>query len=244
MRKVSYFLLFLTLIITLNIPVLYATQENVYQEGQVYQDPDDGKYYKIIDGKPYEVDTGSSGEGSIADAFMNYSSTTTPDTDVINSLNENVVSPIGTVISFIIYIIFAMTAFTTVCDLLWITVPPLRSFLNNGVVTDSIGSANANLLGRNTAWTALAQNSANKANQHNMQSQVYAQQAQNLAAMGDRAGAQRAMYRANSEARMAQNNANWANHHMQEQAKSDAWRAQANQRTMESAQKRAENNQN
>lgn len=244
MRKVSYFLLFLTLIITLNIPVLYATQENVYQEGQVYQDPDDGKYYKIIDGKPYEVDTGSSGEGSIADAFMNYSSTTTPDADVINNLNKNVVTPIGTITSFIIYIIFAMTAFTTVCDLLWIAVPPLRSFLNDGVVTDNIGSANANLLGRNTEWTNMAQRNMAQANQYNMNVQAYQQQAQNLAAMGDMQGAQSAMRRANGQAQLAQQQQNFARSNMQGQARSDAWRAQANQRTMESAQKRAENNQN
>jgi hypothetical protein len=39
---------------------------------------------------------------------------------------------------------------------------------------------------------------------------------------------------------MAQNNANWANRHMQSQAQSDAWRAEHNRQAMQNAQQRAQ----
>lgn len=244
MIKLKYYLVLFTLIFIVSTPSIYATQNNMYQEGQIYQDPDNGKYYQIIDGKPYEIDKGSIDDGSISDAFKDYSSTTNPNAEVMTQVNETIVTPIGNITSFIIYIIFAMTAFTTVCDLLWIAVPPLRNYLYNGVVTNNIGSANANLLGRNTEWTNMAQRNMAQANQYNMNAQAYQQQAQTLAAMGDIQGAQSAMRRANGQAQLAQQQQNFARSNMQGQARSDAWRAQANQRTMESAQKRAENNQN
>ena len=134
-----------------------------------------------------------------------------------------------------------MTAFTTVCDLLWIGVPSLRPLLYNPS-QGATGAANANLLGRNMAWTGMAQNNMNKANQYNTNAQVYQQQAQNLAAMGDVAGAQQAMRRANGQSMLAQQQQRFAQRNMQHQAESDSWRTQANQRTLDAAQRRAENN--
>lgn len=238
--------MFLLLLLSLSLcsTFVYSTYADYegHEEGEIYLD-DDGFYYQIVDGRPFKLVGGEYDDtSSITDQMTSYTETNTPDAEVMNKSIPKIQKVCGTAISFIIMIFFAMTVFTTMCDLLYIGLPFLRPILYNQQGQSGVGTANANLVGRNEAWTQLAQNSMGRANQHNMNAQNYQQQAQNLAMMGDIRGAQRAMGRANSEAHMAQNNANWANRHMQSQAQSDAWRAQHNQRAMQSAQQRAQNN--
>lgn len=119
-------MLLLLLMLSCSAPI-FATDAS-HQEGEVYQG-DDGKYYEIINGKSMEIDNGSGSDGSIADVFKGYSKTTKPDSEVMADVRKNITSPLGTLISVIMYLIFAFTAFTTVTDLAYIAIPPIRSIL-------------------------------------------------------------------------------------------------------------------
>lgn len=131
MKSIKKYIIFTLLLFMFcsTVPIVtYATDTSTHQEGEVYQG-EDGFYYKIIDGKPYKVEGGSGSQGSISDEFKNYSSTTTPDGETMQKVNTKVSSVTGTAISVIMYLIFAFTGFTTACDLLYISMPPLRSVL-------------------------------------------------------------------------------------------------------------------
>lgn len=119
-------MLLLLLMFSCSVPI-FATDTS-HQEGEIYQG-DDGKYYEIINGKSMEIDNGSGSDGSIADVFKGYSKTTKPDSEVMADVRKNITSPIGTLISVIMYLIFAFTGFTTVTDLAYIAIPPIRSIL-------------------------------------------------------------------------------------------------------------------
>lgn len=114
-------LMFCTIV---NVPV-YALSSS-QAEDEVFLD-EDGKYYKIIDGRKYEVDNGSSGE--MSDLFKNYTETNKPDSEKMAEYVPQIQSTTGTVVSVIIYLIFALTASTTACDLLYIGIPGLRPTL-------------------------------------------------------------------------------------------------------------------
>ena len=194
-----------------------------------------------------EVNHGSADGGTLSDAFRETKKQNNEnmDTKVMDEASDKIYSLTGTITSAIIYLIFAFTAFTTACDLLYIGVPFLRPYLyDGGMGKDLTGQANANLIGRNMGWTANAMNNVNNANRHGANAQMYQQQAQQRAMMGDMAGARRSMHMANNEGHMANRQMQWANYNMNEQAKSDAWRAEHNQQAMQNAQRRANNNAN
>lgn len=190
------------------------------------------------------VVTGDEG-GTLSDAFrgVKEQNNANINADVMAEADKHITSFAGTITSCIIYLIFALTGFTTACDLLYIGVPFLRPYLYDGDLGQNMnGSANANLIGRNMGWTASAMGNMANANRHGANAQGYQQMAQQKAMMGDMRGARHAMHMANSENSMANRQMQWANRNMNEQAKSDAWRAQHNQDAMQRAQRRANNN--
>lgn len=153
MKFIKKYIIFTLLLLMFcsTVPIVtYATNTSTHQEGDVYQG-EDGFYYKIIDGKPYKVDDGSGSKGSITDSFKNYSDTITPDGETMQKVNTKVSSITGTAISVIMYLIFAFTGFTTACDLLYISMPPLRSVLypvNGGYSSNTMGAMNNSNMAR------------------------------------------------------------------------------------------------
>ena len=143
MKSIKKYIIFTLLLFMFcsTVPIVtYATDTSTHQEGEVYQG-EDGFYYKIIDGKSYKVEGGSGSQGSITDVFKDYSSTTTPNGETMQKVNTKVSSVTGTAISVIMYLIFAFTGFTTACDLLYISMPPLRSVLCPANEGSMMGSA-------------------------------------------------------------------------------------------------------
>jgi hypothetical protein len=121
-------------------PFFYITVNATYVE-------EDGKTYQIIDGQKYLVDHGSGDDQSISDAFSNYTDTTKPDSEQMTKYRGSITSTVGVVLSVIIYLIFALTVFTTACDLLYIAIPPIRPYLYNptGSSNNSVDSINGNM---------------------------------------------------------------------------------------------------
>jgi hypothetical protein len=235
-RKISLLLILITLITCFSFIIVNAS--STHSEGEVYEE--NGKTYKIVNGTPYEVDSGSGSDQSITDQFNNYSSTTTPDSDTMTQVGGKITNTAGTIISVIIYLIFALTAFTTACDLLYIAIPPIRPYLYDGGSEARYGSSNANLLGRNGSWTQMANHhDMAVANQRQGQANAYAQRAQMQAAMGDAAGARHSMNMANLNQQGANRRARWANEDMVNQQRSDNTRGELNQQAMTNAQNRA-----
>lgn len=66
---------------------------------------------------------------SITDVMRGYSDTTKPVESDVEKVTGGIVPKLGTLTSVIMYAIFAMTFFTTACDLAYIALPPLRPFL-------------------------------------------------------------------------------------------------------------------
>lgn len=131
-RRVSV-LLSLMLVLCMSVPVFAAsvdamTDDNTYidEAGNVYTYQDD-KVYKLVDGELYEVVNGS--QQSIIDVMKEKPGSDIPDAEVMGEATGLVGSTIGVVLSVIIYVFFAMTAFTTACDLAYIGVPAIRGFL-------------------------------------------------------------------------------------------------------------------
>lgn len=140
-RRVSI-LLSLMLVLCMSVPVLATsvdamTDDNTYidEAGNVYT-YQDGKVYKLVDGELYEVVNGS--QQSIIDVMKEKPGSDVPDSEVMGEATGLVGSTIGVALSVIIYVFFAMTAFTTACDLAYIGVPAIRGFLYER----SSGSAN------------------------------------------------------------------------------------------------------
>lgn len=104
------------------------TDENTYidEAGNVYTYQND-KVYQIIDGKPYEVVTGSS--QSIIDVMKQKPGSDKPDAEIMGQAQGVIGQTIGLALSCIIYVFFAMTAFTTACDLAYIGIPSVRSLM-------------------------------------------------------------------------------------------------------------------
>lgn len=131
-RRVSV-LLSLMLVLCMSVPVFAAsvdamTDDNTYidEAGNVYTYQDD-KVYKLVDGELYEVVNGS--QQSIIDVMKEKPGSDVPDAEVMGEATGLVGSTIGVALSVIIYVFFAMTAFTTACDLTYIGVPAIRGFL-------------------------------------------------------------------------------------------------------------------
>lgn len=66
---------------------------------------------------------------SLTGTMREFSSSNTPDKEVMETTGNTITSKAGVVISVIIYIFFALIGFTTACDLLYIAVPPIRPLL-------------------------------------------------------------------------------------------------------------------
>lgn len=138
------------------------TDENTYitDDGKVYTYQED-KVYQLIDGKLYEVVNGN--EQSIIDVFKAKPGSERPDGEVMSQVQDGIGKTVGLALSVIIYVFFAMTAFTTVCDLAYIGVPPIRSLLYE----NAGGSANANI--HTSVMHGIAQSQMNRAGQAAMQ---------------------------------------------------------------------------
>lgn len=104
------------------------TDENTYidESGNIYTYQND-KVYQLIDGQLYEVVTGNS--QSIIDVFKHKPGSDKPDSEVMGRTNDFISKTIGVALSVIIYVFFAMTAFTTACDLAYIGVPAVRPLM-------------------------------------------------------------------------------------------------------------------
>ena len=157
---------------------------------------------------------------SITDVMNGWSDNNTPDSEAMNTGGAKITKTAGIVISVIIYVFFAMTAFTTACDLLYITVPPLRPLLySNPSGRDNINNVNVyrkTAAGQSAAqWQSMANNSAAMAQQHMNNAQV-------LASQGDFRGAQHQMNMANFEQESANRRQRYANENATEQAINDA----------------------
>lgn len=189
--------------------------------------------------KAENVYRGSGDKQSITDIMGNYAEGdyTTPDEKVMKKAIPKIQNTTGTIISVIIYIIFAFNVLTTTIDLAWIAIPPLRPYLYN----PNEGSANA-YISRDTGWATLANRAANRANEYQAQANQHQVNAANLARNGDIHGADLEMNRARFANSMANDNRNSANRRMQYQRESDARHARWNQEHMNDAVNRAKRN--
>lgn len=70
-------------------------------------------------------------ESSITDVMRNMDEVNNPDKDLFNKGADKVQSTVGTAISVVVYIFFALLVFTTSCDLLYIVIPFSRKHLYN-----------------------------------------------------------------------------------------------------------------
>lgn len=104
------------------------TDENTYidEAGNIFTYQND-KVYQLIDGQLYEYVNGNS--QSIMDVFKNKPGSERPDSEVMGRTNDFISKTIGVALSVIIYVFFAMTAFTTACDLAYIGVPAVRPLM-------------------------------------------------------------------------------------------------------------------
>ena len=98
--------------------------------------------------KAEKVYRGSADDQSITDIMNDYADGkyTTPDADVMKETVPKIQDTTGTIISVLLYLFFAFNVLTTVIDLAWIAIPPIRPFLyspednkNNG---NNIGQSN------------------------------------------------------------------------------------------------------
>lgn len=110
------------------VSVSGMTDENTYidEAGNVYTYQND-KVYQLIDGTLYELVNGN--EQSIIDVMKKKPGSEAPDAEIMGQAQSVIGSTIGVALSVIIYVFFAMTAFTTACDLLYIGVPAIRPTL-------------------------------------------------------------------------------------------------------------------
>lgn len=185
----------------------------------------------------------ASEEMDIFDVMTEHGQPSDVNESVMEEANTVLQNTVGKLMSVVIYLIFAMVGFNTAVDLLYISVPFTRPFLYSGSVAgNKVGSANASLIGRNEAWTQMANNNMARANMHLNNAQAYQNLAQQRAMTGDVDGANRAMRYANNESGLANQQVRHANENMNMQAWSDDWRGRANQRSVENAQNRAEQN--
>lgn len=122
-------------VLSLSVPVFASVSrmddENTYvaEDGSIYT-YQDGRVYQLIDGKLYEVINGK--EQSIIDVFKNKPGSERPDGVVMGEAQDIIGKTIGVGLSVIIYVFFAMTAFTTACDLAYIGIPAVRGFMYSG----------------------------------------------------------------------------------------------------------------
>ena len=70
-------------------------------------------------------------DGSITDVMQDWGSNNKANSADVEKYSSGVTSMAGIAISAVIYVFFAMTTFTTVCDLLYISVPFVRPYLYN-----------------------------------------------------------------------------------------------------------------
>lgn len=76
--------------------------------------------------------TSQNEEYGLFDAMKDQSKyNSTVDIETMDKANSFTNRVFGTLTSCIVYAIFALSAFTTACDLLYITLPPIRSFMYN-----------------------------------------------------------------------------------------------------------------
>lgn len=137
MKRTICMLFAVAVCLAVSIPVFAAsissmTDENTYvdESGNIYT-YQDGKVYQLIDGKLYEVVNGNQ-QQSITDMMRNRPGSEKPDAETMERVSSTLHSTIGLGLSVCIYIFFAMTAFTTVCDLAYISIPPIRELLFEG----------------------------------------------------------------------------------------------------------------
>jgi hypothetical protein len=217
MKKYLYALLIL-IFLSCSISVVTYASDTGYSEGEVYQGSD-GYYYKVIDGKSYKVEngSGSTDKGSLSNVLNNQSNVKV-DSNVMENANSQISSLAGTILSVIIYIIFAGLGFTTACDLAYIALPPIRPFLYNpstDTATNNAGVFHKVVAGQNAAFDA------NMANQRANQANMYSQQAQNAYASGDMNRARSLQNQANIAASSANRYANYSNQWANKQAQND-----------------------
>lgn len=140
------------LVLVLSVPVFAAsvdrmTDENswVGEDGGIYT-LQDGVTYKMVNGQLEYVSgpsqaTVDDGLQSITDVMQQRPGADTPDANAMWKAQSLIGRTIGVALSVIMYIFFAMTFFTTACDLAYIGVPPIRALLyepsNGGQVTDT-----------------------------------------------------------------------------------------------------------
>lgn len=104
-------------------------------------------------------------DDSIADVMDDWGNRNKPDSETMNTANGWISSHFGVLLSVIIYIIFALTFFTTACDLAYIAVPPLRPFLYSGGSDSQTGSNSSVFHGTTDGQVAnnMQQRQANEA---------------------------------------------------------------------------------
>lgn len=100
---------------------------------------------------------------SLSDAMRNYQKETNPEEKSMQQAQKELVSPIGTITSVIIYILFALTGLQTAVDFIYIGVPFTQGFLyggqqggQSGVVPHSQGGTphqGTGNFGMNTTYT-------------------------------------------------------------------------------------------
>lgn len=131
-------------------------EENTYiaDDGTMYT-YQNNRLYQYIDGTLYEVVTGDS--QSIIDVMKQKPGYEVPDAEIMGEAQSLISRTIGVALSVIIYVFFAMTAFTTACDLAYIGVPSVRSLLYDA------SSANANV--HTSVMHGIASNQMGRAQQ-------------------------------------------------------------------------------
>lgn len=129
------------------------------------------------------VVTYASDDQSITDVMGGWGSNNKPDEDSMNEATGFINSTLGVALSVIIYIIFAMIAFTTACDIAYIAIPPLRPMLytpddNTGVNMNNMGGMSTQQMNYNSQipqqnMSNRQMNYNNQMTQQNQQNQRY-----------------------------------------------------------------------
>ena len=100
--------------------------------------------------------------GSLQDTMRNWGNTNKPDDKIMKTTGGWITKTAGTIISVIIWIIFALMAFTTACDLMYIALPATRTFLDKSSAGSKYGYSSYT---RQSADEAYAQGDYARANQ-------------------------------------------------------------------------------
>lgn len=79
----------------------------------------------------YPIDNGSGSDQNITDVMTDWGDRNKPDGETMEYVSSYSQSTIGVVVSVIVWIFFALIAFTTACDLAYIVLPFTRTFLDN-----------------------------------------------------------------------------------------------------------------